>query len=167
MLAKKYMTECLVFIGCFGLSACNSCTEQHDPTAHEAMVKAERLTASAERPQLGDDGSVPEAVEEDTQAVAAADGDNVGLEKYNTFCASCHGMDGKANNATAMAMNPKPRNLTDAAWQDSVTDEHLTKLLEGGGAAVGLSATMPAWGAMFSDDEIQKVVQVVRDFKGK
>jgi len=33
--------------------------------------------------------------------------------------------------------------LRDVAWQESVTDEHLTKIIKFGGAAVGRSPTMP------------------------
>ena len=61
-------------------------------------------------------------------------------------------------------MNPKPRNLTDKNWQASVDDAHLTKVLKEGGTAVGLSGTMPAWGAMLSDSEIAGMVKFVRDF---
>lgn len=84
---------------------------------------------------------------------------------YNTFCSSCHGADGKADSVTAKALNPKPRNFTDAAWQGSVDDAHIAKVIKEGGASVGLSPTMAPWGASLKDEQIQALVKVVRSFK--
>ena len=47
---------------------------------------------------------------------------DLGKKKYETFCVSCHGADGKAQGPAAMAMQPRPRNFTDKAWQKSVDD---------------------------------------------
>ena len=47
---------------------------------------------------------------------------NPSLEKYNQFCVACHGADGKADGPGALAMNPRPRNFTDKAWQAKTTD---------------------------------------------
>jgi hypothetical protein len=41
-------------------------------------------------------------------------------------------------------MKPKPRNSTDKAWQKSVTDEDIEKVIVAGGMAVGKSPLMPA-----------------------
>ncbi|SMF62769.1 c-type cytochrome [Pseudobacteriovorax antillogorgiicola] len=83
---------------------------------------------------------------------------------YNTYCSSCHGADGAANSPTAMALNPKPRNFTDKAWQDSVDDAHIYKVIDEGGPAVGLSPTMAPWGAALNDEKIKALVQYVRSF---
>ncbi len=87
-----------------------------------------------------------------------------GKKTYETFCVACHGADGKADGAGALAMNPRPRALVDKAWQAKVTDEHIYKFIKEGGASVGLSATMAPWGAAIADDEIKNVVQYVRSF---
>jgi hypothetical protein len=39
--------------------------------------------------------------------------------------------------------NPRPRNLSDPAWQAEASDEHLEKIVQYGGAAVGKSPMMP------------------------
>ena len=88
----------------------------------------------------------------------------LGKAKFDAFCVSCHGADGKANGAAAMAMNPKPRNFTDKAWQKSVDDAHITKVIAEGGASVGLSPTMAPWGAVLSADDVKAVVKYVRSF---
>ncbi|HYX38620.1 MAG TPA: cytochrome c [Oligoflexus sp.] len=85
-----------------------------------------------------------------------------GKQTYETFCVACHGVDGKADGPGAVAMNPRPRNLTDKAWQGKVDDAHIAKVIKEGGAAVGLSATMAPWGAAINDEEIKNVVAYVR-----
>lgn len=69
----------------------------------------------------------------------------VGGEAANVFttrCATCHGMTGKGDGAAAQALNPKPRSFEDAAWQGTITDDHIKKVIIGGGAAVGKSQLM-------------------------
>jgi mono/diheme cytochrome c family protein len=63
---------------------------------------------------------------------------------FRTVCASCHGERGHGDGAAAAALNPRPRNYADKAWQASVTDEQIRKTILEGGAAVGKSPRMPA-----------------------
>jgi len=95
---------------------------------------------------------------------AAAPAAVPGKQTYETFCVACHGADGKADSAAAMAMDPKPRNLTDKAWQAKVDDAHIAKVIKEGGPSVGLSATMAPWGAVMNDEELKNVVAYVRHF---
>ncbi len=108
------------------------------------------------------------AAQAESQNAAAAGGQAAGVvpgkQTYDTYCVACHGANGAADGAAAQAMNPKPRNLTDKAWQAKVTDEHLAKVIKEGGPAVGLSATMAPWGAVVSDAELKNLVQYVRSF---
>lgn len=83
---------------------------------------------------------------------------------YATYCSSCHGPDGKAATPTAQALNPKPRNFDDKAWQASVDDAHIAKVIKEGGPSVGLSATMAPWGGALNDEQIQDLVKLVRVF---
>ena len=87
-----------------------------------------------------------------------------GKTTFETYCAACHGINGKADGPSALALNPKPRNFTDKAWQAKVDDAHIYKVIKEGGASVGLSATMAPWGAAVPDDEIKNLVQYVRHF---
>jgi mono/diheme cytochrome c family protein len=144
------------------LSACKSCTEQHDPRPAQERFKQEETNANQAIETLNPDGSVPAP-----KVVASSGGASggVGQEKYNQFCVACHDSDGAAKGPGALAMNPKPRNLTDAKWQASVDDAHITKVIKEGGAAVGLSPTMAPWGGALNDAEIAEVVKYVRSFK--
>ena len=63
---------------------------------------------------------------------------------YRARCSTCHGIGGKGDGAAAASLNPKPRSFTDPTWQASVTDEHIKKVIVGGGQAVGKSALMTA-----------------------
>jgi hypothetical protein len=42
---------------------------------------------------------------------------------YQTRCIGCHGPGGKGDGPIGMALNPRPRDLSDEAWQKSVADE--------------------------------------------
>lgn len=84
-----------------------------------------------------------------------------GKAKFDMLCSPCHGAGGLGDGAAAAALNPKPRNLT----LTIKTDDELKKTIKEGGAAVGLTATMPAWGAILSDADIANVVAFVRSLK--
>lgn len=85
---------------------------------------------------------------------------------FETKCVVCHGESGKGDGPGAAALNPKPRDLTDAAWQGSVDDAHLKKVLLGGGAAVGKSMIMPGNPDLKGKDAMQdELVKVIRGFK--
>jgi mono/diheme cytochrome c family protein len=87
---------------------------------------------------------------------------------FATRCSVCHGMSGKGDGAGAAALNPKPRNYTDVAWQDSVKDDYLAKVIVEGGAAVGKSPLMaPNMDLQAKPEVVKELVAKVRSFKGK
>lgn len=75
---------------------------------------------------------------------ATADAHSQAKDIFATRCTPCHGADGRGDGAASASLNPRPRNFHDAAWLASVNDDHLTKIIQYGGAAVGKSAAMPA-----------------------
>ena len=96
-----------------------------------------------------------------------------GKEKFELICASCHGPGGKGDGPAAAALDPKPRDLSDPAYVSTLTDEHIFKTVKEGGASVGKSPLMPAWGGTLTDDDIWNVIAYVRQdickcqYKGK
>jgi mono/diheme cytochrome c family protein len=87
---------------------------------------------------------------------------------FASVCATCHGADGTGNGPASASLNPKPRNYTDAAWQASVTDDDLKKIILLGGQAVGKSAMMPANPNLRDKPEvIDGLVRIVRRFGAK
>jgi cytochrome c5 len=63
-------------------------------------------------------------------------------EYYDSKCLMCHGSRGRGNGPGAGALAVKPRAFSDAAWQQSITDAHLRRVILEGGKAVGLSEDM-------------------------
>lgn len=77
----------------------------------------------------------------------------------------CHGQSGKGDGPGAAALNPKPRDYTNAEWQKTVTDDEIAKIIVQGGAAVGKSPNMPANPDLASKPQVvQGLVKVVRSF---
>lgn len=94
---------------------------------------------------------------------AYAEGDAaMGKTSFNTTCASCHGESGKGDGVAAAALDPKPRDLSDPAYVSGLTDEHLVKVISEGGAAVGKSVMMPAWGSVLSEADVLNVIAYIR-----
>jgi cytochrome c553 len=84
---------------------------------------------------------------------------------FDTICATCHGQDGTGNGPGAAALNPKPRNYTDKAWQASVTDDQIRTIILKGGAGVGKSPAMPAQVQLKDKPEVvDALVRIVRTF---
>ena len=77
---------------------------------------------------------------------------------YRKNCATCHGNDGRAKTLKGKFKGAK--NLTDATWQGSVTDERITDVI-----TVGQNGGMPAFGKKLSQDEITALVAYVRALK--
>jgi len=88
-----------------------------------------------------------------------------GEATYKTMCVSCHGEKGDGNGPAGAALNPKPTNFTDAANADRLTDEYVYKVIKEGGAAVGKSPLMVAWGTSIKEDDLRNVAAYVQKFK--
>jgi mono/diheme cytochrome c family protein len=73
---------------------------------------------------------------------------------YNTKCASCHGRDGRSK--TARGRRTHSRDLTDANWQNDVSDERIFNSISNG------RGKMPAFKKSLSENEIEALVAYVR-----
>jgi cytochrome c553 len=98
-----------------------------------------------------------------TPSLALAQGSaDKGKTLFSQQCASCHGSSGKGDGPAAVALTPKPRNLSDKAYMAGLTDRYLADVIKKGGASVGKSPLMPASGASLKDDDIRDVVAFLR-----
>ncbi|MFQ5693288.1 MAG: c-type cytochrome [Nitrospinota bacterium] len=97
-----------------------------------------------------------------TRAEAQKADVQAGKAKYAQFCASCHGATGKGDGPAAAALNPKPRDLTNAQYMSKVKDEDIFKIIKKGGQAVGKSPLMPPWGGPLSDQDISNITAYIR-----
>jgi mono/diheme cytochrome c family protein len=130
MIALVALTNA-VLVGCGGNKAEQAGTETSTETATEGAPQTEQ-------PSTG-----------------AAAGD-MGAQVYAQRCALCHGAAGAGDGPAAAGLNPKPRNHTEGAYMNTLTDDAiLTVIREGKGA-------MPAWKAVLTEEEIQAVLKHVR-----
>jgi len=84
-----------------------------------------------------------------------------GGKLYQARCSPSHGPDGKAATPTAQALTPKPRDHTDGAYMNQLSNEHLAKVIKNGGPSVGKSQIMPAHPDL-NDQQIEDVIAFVR-----
>ena len=75
-----------------------------------------------------------------------------GSEMYKTYCAVCHGIDGKGNGPAASAMKIPPTDLTQLAKNDGgkFPDMKVAATIRGeGNVAAHGTPEMPIWGHLF------------------
>lgn len=87
-------------------------------------------------------------------------------EIFATRCTPCHGPKGAGDGPGSAGLTPPPRNFTDAAWQKSVTDQHIENIIKFGGIAVGKSPAMPSNPDLMAKPEVVSALrEVVRGFQ--
>jgi mono/diheme cytochrome c family protein len=96
--------------------------------------------------------------------VAAAED---GAALYKTYCVTCHGETGKGDGAASASLTPKPADFSDAAFWKTRDDAAVKKVIKEGGAAVGKSAMMIAWGSVLDDAKIDAVIKHIKSFQPK
>ena len=77
-------------------------------------------------------------------------------ENFTTYCAVCHGDDGKGQ--TEKGKEKGARDFTSKKWQASVTDDRLEASVTKG------RGKMPSFKSKLSADEIKALVKEVRSF---
>ncbi len=86
----------------------------------------------------------------------------LGKETFDNTCASCHGISGMGDGVAAVGLRTKPRNLGDSEYVSNLSDDHLYKVINEGGAAAGLSALMPPWNGILTDEDIKNIISHIR-----
>src|SRR5688572_15259480 len=80
---------------------------------------------------------------------------------YRKHCVSCHGSDGRAK--TSKGKFSHARDLTEAQWQDEVTDERIFNSIMNGRNVRG---NMPGFSDKINQKEAESLVNFVRRLKG-
>ena len=91
-------------------------------------------------------------------------GDNVrpATQTYRRYCVSCHGTDGKAK--TSKGKYSHARDLSDAQWQDDVSDERIFNSIMNGRNTRG---NMPPFANKLNEKEVNSLVSFVRGLKAQ
>jgi len=74
-----------------------------------------------------------------------------GKEMFDTYCAVCHGMDGKGGGPAAVALKTMPADLTQLSAKNGGTypEHRVVQTLTAGTVAAHGSTEMPVWGDLF------------------
>lgn len=83
-------------------------------------------------------------------------------ESYLAYCASCHGVTGNGQGVAAGRLEPAPRVFRNPAWMAGQSDEKLIAAVRDGRPGTA----MPAFGALLSGAEIERLVEYIRAFAG-
>ena len=79
---------------------------------------------------------------------------------YGQYCISCHGSDGRSQ--TKKGKYNHARDLSDAQWQDDVSDERIFNSIMNGRNVRG---NMPGFKDKLNEQEAETLVEYVRRFK--
>ncbi|HTO22845.1 MAG TPA: cytochrome c [Spirochaetia bacterium] len=79
---------------------------------------------------------------------------------YERDCAHCHGVSGKGDGEESMYLTPPPQDFTTGIL-DKRSDDFLATVISKGGAAKGLSSSMPA-APKLSQADVKNVVAYIR-----
>lgn len=108
-------------------------------------------------------GTVSAAMTEDKASASASDRGDTGEGAYMGYCLNCHGMEGKGDGPLAESIGDVlPRDLSDAEYMSTRSDEELFNVIKNGGKGSGFSDAMPDWGYNFPDADIKGIVQYIR-----
>jgi len=83
-----------------------------------------------------------------TQAIAA------GEDIYKQYCIGCHGPNQDGNGVNASSLNPKPRNLRDAAFMQSMSLQRINQSIHRGVPGTA----MPHWEDTLNEVQIRDVI---------
>jgi cytochrome c oxidase cbb3-type subunit 3 len=75
---------------------------------------------------------------------------------------TCHGEHGKGDGPAARALPVKAADHTNGPVMNQLSDKYLSDIISKGGAAVGKSPIMPAWGNQFNEAQIRDLIAFIR-----
>ena len=82
----------------------------------------------------------------------------VGQRVFYQYCVWCHADSSPAGPSNRANLNPMPDLMNDGAKLNGLSDEYIRNIITLGGAAMGKSPMMPAWGKTLSQEEIRAVI---------
>jgi mono/diheme cytochrome c family protein len=137
------MKHLMVLVAAFALSTAG-CEKKGDEAAKPGAAKttASKAATPASKAAAPASKAAP-ATKAAPVAAAPTAGDVEAKALFAQRCVTCHGTEGKGDGPAGGALNPKPRDWTDKAWQAKTDDAKIAKAITDGGPAIGLSPLMP------------------------
>lgn len=83
-----------------------------------------------------------------------------GKPLYEKNCVTCHGVSGKGDGPAGKVLKPPAGDFAVVLKEKS--DADINKVIKEGGKAVGKAASMPAYGAKLTDEQIQAVTEYIK-----
>jgi caa(3)-type oxidase subunit IV len=117
--------------------------------------------AAVERGLEDDDG-------EESEVVTVVEAQPVGFSAEASFgmiCATCHGAGGLGDGVAGAALDPSPANFTDPVFWETRDRERVLIAIRDGGVAVGASALMAPWGALYDEEQLGQMADYVMNFR--
>ena len=118
---------------------------------HDSLAAAPTAAKLAPAPEVDADATADVPID-------LATGESV----YTSNCASCHGARGQGDGPLSAGLQPQPARHADGGYMNALSNEHIYKVIEQGGASVGKSAMMAPWGTSLSENEITSLVGFIR-----
>jgi mono/diheme cytochrome c family protein len=84
-----------------------------------------------------------------------------GKRMYQAYCSGCHGLSGKGDGLAPKTLPVKPADHA-RIEMNKYTDQYRVEIISRGGASVGRSSQMSAWGAVLKEAQIKEIVAYVR-----
>jgi mono/diheme cytochrome c family protein len=151
----------------FFLAACGGGDESPSPAAPEQAAPATPPPAAAPTPPPPPPPAAPSAALDCKNPTGELRGDKArGSQLYAQTCASCHGAEGHGDGPASKGLTPQPANHTDPGRMGGLTDTDIYAVICGGGAAVGKSPLMAAWGPVVGDQGIRDLIAHIRSLSG-
>ena len=102
-----------------------------------------------------------------TTALAVATATPAGAEEveklFKFYCAQCHGLGGKGDGPNVTKDFPvSPRNFTNAAEMNKLSDADVKNVVMDGGPAMSKSPMMPPWGKTLEEADVDALVKYLR-----
>jgi len=85
-----------------------------------------------------------------------------GAQIYTTYCAACHGIEGKGDGPAGAALEPHPANLADATMMNNMSDTYLFWRISEGGMIEPFNSAMPPWKDSLTEEQRWQVIDYLR-----
>ncbi len=87
---------------------------------------------------------------------------DTGQALYGAWCSFCHGADGRGVSKSTVRLEVPAADLADCAVSSAEPEERWVAIVRDGGASVGLSIDMPAFGDAATPEQLRAVVRYIR-----